>query len=139
MMYFSLIFLILASICNAVMDKSVHHYNSSIFSRFKNQKWWNGEISWKNKYVDGDYSKGRVKWFFDLNKPVQLTDAFHFFKMWMVLFISLSIITFNKCLVLINCRYEWYNFLILLSIYGTVWNVTFSLFYNRVFSIENKK
>ncbi|MFN7656507.1 MAG: hypothetical protein ACK5OW_01830 [bacterium] len=132
MIYFSLVFIILASICNAVMDKSTHHYHTSIFKKFNNEMWWNGEISWKNKYVDGDYSKGRVKWFFGLNKPVQLTDAFHFFKMWMVIFICLSIITFDKCLVFVDCSYRWYSFLIVLGVYGTLWNTTFSLFYNKI-------
>ena len=132
MIYFSLVFIILASICNAVMDKSTHHYHTSIFKKFNNEKWWNGEISWKNKYIDGDYSKGRVKWFFGLNKPVQLTDAFHFFKMWMIIFICLSIITFDKCLGFICLNYNWYVFLIILGLYGTIWNITFSLFYNKL-------
>jgi len=132
MIYCSFIFIILASICNAVMDTSVHHYSKSILSNFKNKLWWNGEISWKNKYVEGDPKKGRVKWIFGFNKPVQLTDAFHFFKMLMVIFICVSIITFDKNCVLVNGEYMWYKFMGLLCIYGTFWNVPFSLFYKKV-------
>jgi hypothetical protein len=131
MIYISLTCLILAAICNAVMDTSTQHYPVSKLSKL-NPLWWDGSISWKNKYVDGDYNKGRVKWFLGLNKPVQLTDAFHLFKMLMIVFICLSIITFNKCLVIVGCEYHWYSFLILLGIYGTFWNITFSLFYNKI-------
>jgi hypothetical protein len=134
MIYISLIFLVLASICNAIMDTSTQHYYSSIFTKFK-PKWWNGNISWKNKYIDGDLNKGRIKWILGFNKPVQLTDAFHFFKMLMIIFICSSIITFDRCSIIINCQYYWYSFLIILGIYGLIWNLTFSLFYNKIFKI----
>jgi len=131
MIYLSLTFIVLAAICNAVMNTSVHHYSTSIFKKL-NPYFWDGEISWRNKYINGDPSQGRVKWFFGLVKPVQITDAFHFFKMLMIIFICLSIITFNKCAVLAGCEYQWYSFLTLLGIYGVLWNTTFSLFYNKI-------
>lgn len=129
----SLIFLILAAICNAVMDTSVHHYSKSVFSKL-NPLWWNGEISWQNKYDPKDGTK-RKKWkilFFSVNKPVQITDAFHFFKTLMITFICLSVATFDKCQALIGCEYTWYSFLIVVGIYGTLWNVGFSLFYDKI-------
>ncbi len=131
MIYISLVCIMLAAICNAIMDTSTHHYNVSKL-RTLNPKWWNGEISWRNKYIDGDVNKGRVKWFLGLNKPVQLTDAFHLFKMLMIIFICISIITFDACFVLIGCHYHWYSFLIMLGIYGFSWNIIFSLFYNKI-------
>ncbi len=124
---FSFIFLILASTCNAIMDTSVHHYDSSIFTNY-NMLWWDGAISWKNKYVDGDPEKGRIKWFFGINKPVQLTDAFHFFKMFMIIFICLAIV----CGVFSNLEREWYVFLLLFIGYGITWNVVFSRFYDKI-------
>lgn len=131
MIYTSLIFIILAAICNAVMDTSVHHFHTSKFNTL-NPYFWDGEISWKNKYIDGDPSKGRVKWYFGVNKPVQITDAFHFFKMLMITFICLSVITFDKCAVLFGCEYSVLNFLVILGVYGTIWNTVFSLFYNKI-------
>ena len=131
MIYFSLIFITLAAICNAIMDTSVHHYSTSVFKKLK-PEFWNGEISWKSKYINGDFNKGRVKWIFNLDKPVQLTDAFHFFKMLMIIFICLSIMTFDKCASFIGCEYQWYSFTIMLLIYGIIWNSTFSLFYNKI-------
>jgi hypothetical protein len=123
----SFIFLILASTCNAIMDTSVHHYDSSIFTNY-NMLWWDGDISWKNKYVDGDTEKGRIKWFFGINKPVQLTDAFHFFKMLMIIFICFSIV----CGVFSSLEHEWYIFLLLFISYGITWNVVFSRFYDKI-------
>ncbi len=131
MIYLSLILIALAAMCNAVMDTSVHHYHSSILKNL-NPYFWDGEISWRNKYNNGDPNQGRVKWFLGLAKPVQITDAFHFFKMLMIIFITLSILTFNKCEVLVGCEYHWYSFLGLLGIYGVLWNTTFSLFYNKI-------
>ena len=117
----SIVFLALAAICNATMDVSVHHYYNSIFSHL-NPYWWNGEISWSSKYINKDSKQGRVKWFKNVNKPVQLTDAFHFFKMWMIVFICLSIVTFTP----LTSPY------IMFIVYGIVWNTCFSIFYNGV-------
>ena len=109
MIYLSLLFIVLASICNSIMDTSVHHYSTSIFKKL-NPLWWDGETSWRNKYIDGDSTKGRVKWYFGLDKPVQLTDAFHFFKMWMIIFISLSIVLFDNSVLLINNNFSFLLF-----------------------------
>jgi hypothetical protein len=113
------------------MDTSVHHYSTSKFKKL-NPYFWDGEISWRNKYVNGDPSQGRVKWFLGINKPVQITDAFHLFKMFMIIFICLSIITFDKCAVLVGCEFSLISFLMALGVYGVIWNTTFSLFYNKI-------
>jgi len=117
----------MASICNAVMDKTNHHFNRSIFNKL-NPKWWNGEISWRNKYVGGDVKDGRVKWVLGLNKPVQLTDAFHFFKMLMIVFMVLAIVTFP------SVEYFSLNMFYLICGYGLAWNLTFSFFYHKIFT-----
>lgn len=130
-MILTLIFLAFAAACNAVMDTSVQHYTSSIFAKF-NPLWWDGSTSWKNKYVDGDPTKGYVKWYFGFNKPVQLTDAFHFFKMWMIIFICLSIVNYSVHFVTIVCQCSWYAYPLMVLILGTTWNLTFSLFYNKI-------
>ena len=127
MIILSFIFLALASICNAIMDTSNHHFDNSIFGNL-NMLWWEGTISWKNKYVDGDPLKGRVKWYFGINKPVQLTDAFHFFKMWMIIFICSAIVS----ILYVDIELVWYSFFLFLLAYGTTWNVVFSGFYDKI-------
>lgn len=133
MIFLSLIFIILASICNAIMDTVLYHHDRSIFKEYKTGFWSDTYfVSWKNKYVDGDPKKGRVKWFWIINKPVQLTDAFHFFKMLMIIFICLSIITFDRCTLLFVCEYNVFTFLLTLGVYGFLWNIYFSLFFDRI-------
>ncbi len=132
---FSFVFVALAAACNAVMDKSSHHYSSSIFSDFGNELWWNGEISWRNKYNNGDSTQGRVKWYFGLNKPVQITDAWHFFKMWMIIFMCSSV----TCGIFSHQEnIIWWWFVIYLGSLGTLWNITFSAFYDKILK-KNRK
>jgi hypothetical protein len=129
----SFLFIILASVCNSIMDTSNHHFHKSIFNTPNlNAYWWNGEISWKNKYIDKNPTLGRT------GTLVQFTDAFHFFKMLMIVFVCLSIITFEKCNVVYNCQYNKFSFLILLAVYGVIWNTTFSLFYKYVLIKRSK-
>jgi hypothetical protein len=130
MIWFILSFILLAlgSTCNAIMDKITHHYDTSIFKTFKKRYWWDPSMSWENKYILGKPTNGRVKWYFGLNKPVQLTDAFHFFKMLMIIFICSSIV----CGLFTDIKSTPFNFLIILLAYGTTWNVVFSAFYDKV-------
>ena len=131
MMYFIIaaIFMALASICNSVMDTLDHHQSTSIFSKFKNPLWWNSDQGWRNKYIDRDPKKGRVKWFWKINKPVQITDAWHFFKMLMIVFMcGAASISFTK-------PGYWIIYFIA---FGLIWNNTFSLFYKRILIIKKK-
>lgn len=128
----SLVFLMLASICNAIMDVCNHKYGRSIFYSTSNRdwnRWWNTAYSWRNKYIDDDSDNGRRKlWNTNINYPVQLTDAWHFFKMLMIIFITLSIVSYNGFI------YDIVEFRVIeIIVYGTIWNTTFSLFYKRVF------
>ena len=125
----SLLFFMLASIANAIMDTSVHHFSTSVFKNL-NKLFWDGEISWKNKYINGDVKLGRRKWKYGLNYPVQLTDAFHLFKMLMIVFLAMSVITFDKTFFVQD--YNLISFGAVLALYGFIWNTTFSLFYNKL-------
>jgi len=117
------------------MDVTNYHYSKSIFKNL-NPMWWNGELSWKNKYINGDPSLGFRKLFPNskgllgkINYPVQLTDAWHFFKMFMIVFLSASVVTFVNTISDIS-----YSELIYFFIYGVLWNLWFNLFYNRILS-----
>jgi hypothetical protein len=119
----SIILIFFSAICNAVMDVCSFHYQNSIFSRF-NPQWWNPEISWRNKYVDGDPKKGFKKWFFGLlDYPTFLTDAWHFFKSSMIVLFCAAIVLYKP----VVCP------LIDFAIIGIVWNLAFNLCYNKFF------
>ena len=124
----SIIFWILAAICNAIMDTCSHHFPKSVFSKYP--YFWNTENSWKNKYVNWPYNADRRKvkiWNWKFNYPVQLTDSFHLFKMLMIVFICLSIVFFEP-----TPGHNWIWKLLVFVIYGIVWNLIFNLFYNHI-------
>ena len=76
------ILIVLAGICNAITDILRNHFATSVFKNL-NPIYWDGSISWINKWVDGDKTKGRTHWFIlgiKVVKPVILTDAWHLFK-----------------------------------------------------------
>jgi hypothetical protein len=103
------------------MDKGLFHFHKSIFPQ--GSIWWNSQISWRNKYVNSDTKQGKRKILnTNINYPVQLTDSFHFFKMLLIVFMCLSIVTYKPII----------NSLLDVLLYGTIWNITFSLFFNRV-------
>lgn len=117
----SIILLILASISNAVMDVTQFHFYRSIFNNdLFGAKWWNGNVSWRNKYVNGDVKQGRT------NTPVWFTDAFHFFKSTTIVLLSLAIVLYEPIIT-------WYIDLLIL---GLAWNTFFSLFYKHIFKKE---
>jgi hypothetical protein len=138
-MILGIILIILAAICNAVMDKVLYHYFKSIFIKLDNQQWWDVHSSWQNKYhIDEetgfpDYTK-RKKWLWGLmNYPVQLTDAWHFFKMLMLLFIISAAVVYKPFSIFNNGLDIWINILVL----GIIYNSTFSLFFKKIFHYEN--
>jgi len=129
----------IAAICNAVMDTCAHHFSKSIFnSKELAGPWWNGETSWRNKYVAGDPKNGRRKISgTPINIPVQLTDAFHFFKMWMIIAWVGAIICFPGINSL-GLPESWMNIGVWLLSLGAVYNGVFSFFYNTVFIKKGK-
>lgn len=67
-----------SALASAVVDTLSHHYSTSVFSRF-NPLFWNPELSWRNKYKNGDHTAG-PKFFLSTTLFVVFTDAWHLFK-----------------------------------------------------------
>jgi len=130
----SLFLFILASICSASMDVSQFHYEKSIFTTFKNPKYWDGMVSWESKYIGGKYENGMRKWFFGLlDYPVFLTDFWHLMKTSMLVLIIASVVLYNPTLTVFNLDFCKPLLLIFdFVLFGTLWNCTFSIFFNRV-------
>lgn len=89
-----IVLVIFSSICESVMDTLQFHYERSVFLKKQNQKFWNPNISWKNKYKK------------DLKTPkfigsttifVFTTDAWHLYKFFrnLLIFIGLPLIAFT--------------------------------------------
>jgi hypothetical protein len=88
-LFFILVFA--AGIAEGLMDFLQFHYRPI----FKNELFWNPELSWKNKYKDGDPMKG-PKFLFSTTLFVALTDGWHTMKLLrnVLLFVSLPFIGF---------------------------------------------
>lgn len=111
MVFLSPLFILLASICNALMD-TVENENF-YKSRFKglNEKFWYKRESWK-------YAKRVFGW---------KLDIWHIFKSLMIIFIVLSIIFYKPFILILD-------FIML----GIIWNIGFNTFYNKIFRINEK-
>jgi len=79
MLVIGLILVAISGIAEAIMDKLQFHYERTIFKNLKNQKFWNPEISWMNKWKEGDKNLGE-RFLGSSTIFVFLTDAWHFFK-----------------------------------------------------------
>ncbi len=117
----SVLLVVLASICNAVMDVTQFHFHKSIFKNdLFNGQWWNGQVSWRNKYINGDLKQGRTA------TPVWFTDAFHFFKSSMILLLGIAIVVYEPI----------FHPIVDLAIIGLSWNTFFVLFYKHILKTE---
>lgn len=98
----SLIFLALASLSCSIIDTLMFRFDTSIFksNNVKCNTWWS--------------DRSKRFWI------VQLNDGWHFFKMWMVVFIILAIVFYQPI----------YKYYVDFWIYGLVWNLVFNLGYD---------
>lgn len=124
-MVFSFIFIILAAICNALMDKVENEiqYNTSIFRRFKTPEFWcKTKSAHSVNLIPGTTYR---------------PDAWHISKSLMIIFLIAAIVMFTPSISThLKPFFQWYvlmGTLIEILLFGTIWNVTFNLFYNKFF------
>lgn len=133
------LFLSLAAIANAVMDRLADkpHFDSSIFSKL-NPNFWSKEVSWRNKYkdIDGD-GEGDIAGGFRFRAPFTILnnflDSWHIFQGLWGSFMILATVYFDKCLFYIDCDPKWYGYIILFAVFSTLYISVFNIFYNHVF------
>lgn len=100
----SLLFLILASLCNSIMDVTMYRFDISIF-KIKNEKW--------------------NTWWSDRSKRfwiVQLNDGWHLCKMLMIGFFIIAIVLYEP---IVNMYADF-------VIYSIAWNAIFNLFFDVI-------
>lgn len=111
-----LIVLILTGVFKAIADTLAHHYSTSIFTKY-DPKFFDPSISWLNKYIDRDVTKG-----IDKRKFQPFTDAWHIAN-------SLMITSFLLLSFLIPTNVHG---IIDFCITGTINVLSFNLFYNHL-------
>ena len=117
-----IITLILTGIFKAISDTLVHHYSKSIFSHY-NPKFFDPSISWLNKYVDRDVTKG-----IDKRKFQPLTDAWHLSNSLMIS--SFILLPF----VVPSNSHGIYGYIVA----GLINVLSFNLLYNHLLIIKQK-
>ena len=87
-----MLFIVVASISEAIMDTVQFHYEKSIFKHNPikyNQLFWDASISWKNKYKEN--STTEPKFYGSTTIFVFTSDAWHFFKFLRNLFLFIGL------------------------------------------------
>ena len=102
------IFVYLAGKHNAAMDAVSDHYSTSIFSTYNEPEWFDRTISWRNKYIDGDQSKGKktiVRFGIKFYQPDAFSDFWHYAKFKMLMSISFGLVSFFIASILLGHYY----------------------------------
>jgi hypothetical protein len=114
-----LLLICIAGISEGIMDKIQFHFHKSIFKNFNNHLFWNPDLSWRNKWKNGNPEQGE-RFIFSSTLLVGLTDAWHMFK---------SVRTFSLFLGMFLLTYGTHIILLFL-IARTIFGVSFYLTYN---------
>ena len=123
-----IIFYSCSGILDAIMDTLKDHFAISIFSKL-NPIFWNPAVSWTNKYIDYDSTKGHRTFNFlgiKINTPDAFSDAWHiskFLRQGFNILAILSVMGLSVTLPYIAILF------IALSIFR---NLAFDIFYNKI-------
>ena len=116
----SIIFVILAAFCNALMDVLSTRYDISVFRDSKYNKFLDWRISWKNKWKNGSILNGE-RFFLSSTWLVFLTDGWHLAKSLMLAFVSLAIIFYKPIFGQVD-----------VFLFCIIWGVVFEVSYNKI-------
>jgi hypothetical protein len=124
----TLFFVFLAAVCNAAMDVITYRFDTSIFSKLVQLKWFiDPKVSWRNKYKNGDPIQGPV-FPFSTTILCAITDLWHLAKSIMLVLLYVGITCYipiiNPVLDVILCY--------------IVFGVTFEILWSRLFIIKKK-
>lgn len=96
---YSIIFIVLASICKAIKDTLNFHYENSVF-RNCNANYFNPAISWQNKYKTPqsywETKNRKPKFFGSTTFLVFLTDAWHLCDFLQTIFCIVAIVVYSN-------------------------------------------
>ena len=139
----SLIFICLAAVCNSIMDAIVHHDAFSKYKQWWRQDGWRLKYNWEwtnisGKYEFSKFERKKCLWGL-INKPVQICDAWHFFKLCMLFFFLMSDISlltgYKEHIEWMQFNPTgniWWDIAIYKAIWGIAWIQPFNLFYNKI-------
>ena len=107
----SILFILIGASCDAMVDTLSHHWYMFRWKGKVNEQWWDPTLSWMNK--------NDLKWY----QPLQLSDAFHFFKTIRIICWMLAVVYYHP---MMNMPLD---FLLI----GFLRNEMFSLCYDKLY------
>jgi len=123
--------IILSGIFKGFMDALRFHYSQSFFINFKNEQFWNPNISWLNKYNSVLYNDGIKfpKFFGSTTFFVWLTDGWHLLQMIYLnlLFLAMGMAFTNRFILITN---DFYSIIIMTLIFSVLFKTAFEVSYN---------
>ena len=90
----TIILIVIAGVCNSIMDVLNSRYNKSIFNDLGCQQWINPSISHSNKWKNGNILEGE-RFLLSTTALVWLTDLWHFSKFIMLICLFIAIVTYQ--------------------------------------------
>ena len=127
----SILFLALAGMCNAIMDKINFHWDDSIFKGSKLEWWANPDVSYKNKWKNNSNSLGGEKFPGSSTVFVWVTDLWHFAQSFMITFFVLGTLFYGDGIVTIFGS-NWINMVCDLIILKGAFSLSFELFWSVI-------
>ena len=127
----SVLFLVLAGMCNAVMDKIVFHWDDSVFKGSKLDWWANPEVSYRNKWKNNSNSSGGEKFPGSSTVFVWVTDLWHFAQSFMISFFVLAALFYGDGIINYFDN-NWFNIFIDFIILKSAFSLTFELFWSVI-------
>lgn len=121
MWWISIILLMIAGICNSIMDVLKTRFNKSIFQGKNPASWIDPAMSWPNKWKNGKKDQGE-RFPGSSTVFVFVTDLWHLAKMIMLVAIMFAAVLYNPILV------WWIDWFILYCSF----TIPFEIFYSKV-------
>ena len=126
----SSVLVLLAGICNAVMDNLKFHWYKSVFSTLSNTRWYEPE-SWKNKYKNRDIEQGEA-FCGSTTIFVFVTDAWHFFQMLWRLFLTGAVVVSS----FVGVEFSIIWMVGLFTLYSLLYLGAFNSFYDNILNTD---
>ncbi len=117
----ALILVILAGICNSVMDTVQFRFVMSRFFNLQKPLFWDPKESWVNKWKNGCPDNGE-RFFGSSTFLVWVTDAWHLFQSLMLVCFALAIVTYSPMI----------NWWVDAIIYHTAFGISFEIFWRYI-------
>jgi hypothetical protein len=121
-----LLLIVLSGAADGVRDTFMFHYSQTGFA--PNDRFWNPEVSWKNKWKHGDPAQGEA---FPLSSTVLVwaTDAWHLCQTIMLASFRIALLVCASMFI----RLKWWQWVLLFFAISAAWSAGFHFTYTLIF------